>query len=146
MKHEKPQDESFLLIFNKKTRLIKDLKHKSLLIDDAVIFKSGDNTALYDAVYMGLDHAGNGANDVKALILITDGEDNSSSYSPKEVLDFAKESNVQIYWIGQIGNIGYGKSIIGEMVKTTGGRAFFPSDYNEINYYISLIQRGLSNQ
>lgn len=146
LKYEKPQDESFLIIFNKNTKLIENLKEKSQLLDDAVTFQSGGNTALYDAVYLGLDHIGRSVNDTKALVIITDGEDNGSRYSPKEVLEFAKESDVQVYWIGKMGNIGYEMSLIREMVKTTGGRALFPKNYNEISYYFSLIQMELCNQ
>ncbi len=40
-------------------------------------------TALYDAVYLGLEKMKEAKNERKALILITDGEDNSSRYSPR---------------------------------------------------------------
>ncbi|MEJ2247413.1 MAG: VWA domain-containing protein [Acidobacteriota bacterium] len=77
---------------------------------------------------------------------MTDGQDNSSRYSSKEVREFAKESSVQIYSIGQLGELGYGMSIIREIVNITGGRAFFPNNFNELDYYIDLIHAELRNQ
>ena len=60
--------------------------------------------------------------------------------------EFAKESGVQIYSIGQMGTLGYGMSIIRDIVGLTGGRAFFPSNFNELDYYIDLIHAELRNQ
>ena len=93
-----------------------------------------------------LEQIKKGRNEKKALILITDGEDNSSRYSASEVRDFAKESDVQIYGIGEEGKLGYGRSEIQNIVSLTGGRAFFPNNFNELDYYIDLIHAELRNQ
>ena len=95
---------------------------------------------------MGLEQIKNGKNEKKALILITDGEDNSSRYTASEVREFAKESDVQIYAIGEEGKLGYGRSEIQNIVGLTGGRAFFPNNFNELDYYIDLIHAELRNQ
>lgn len=142
-----PKDEYLLITFNQKTKLVRDFSQQvSTLQNDIVFQKPGGNTSLYDAVYMGLSYVMEGTNEKKALILITDGEDNSSRYSPKEVREFAKESSVQIYGIGQLSDSGYGLSIIENIVHITGGRAFFPSNFNELDYYIDLIHAELRNQ
>ena len=60
----------------------------------------------------------------RVIILISDGEDNSSRYTSTEVREFAKESDVQIYAIGEEGKLGYGRSEIQNIVGLTGGRAF----------------------
>lgn len=146
LKSAETPDESFLVIFNETIRLMKDLKQQGFPLDDDAVFQYGGNTALYDAVYLGLDHIRNSRYDSNALVLITDGEDTNSRYSPREVLEFAKELNVQIYWIGQPIDTGHGNAIILEMVKTTGGRAFFPNNYRELDYYLDLIYFGLRNQ
>jgi Ca-activated chloride channel family protein len=142
-----PEDEYLLITFNQKTKLVRDFSQQvSTLQNDIVFQKPGGNTSLYDAVYMGLSYVMEGINEKKALILITDGQDNSSRYSSKEVREFAKESSVQIYSIGQLGELGYGMSIIRELVNITGGRAFFPNNFNELDYYIDLIHAELRNQ
>jgi Ca-activated chloride channel family protein len=84
--------------------------------------------------------------DKKALIVVTDGEDNSSRYTFGEVKEFAKELDVQIYAIGERGKLGYGTSIIQDLVSITGGRSFFPNNFNELDYYCDLIHAELRNQ
>jgi Ca-activated chloride channel family protein len=142
-----PEDEYFLITFNEKTKLAKAFTAKSSALQNEVAFqKPGGQTALYDAVYMGLDQIQRGKNEKKALILITDGEDNSSRYSRGEVREFAKESDVQIYGIGEEGKLGYGRFEIQNIVNLTGGRVFFPNSFNELDYYIDLVHAELRNQ
>ena len=142
-----PEDEYFLITFNEKTKLAKSFTAKSSALQNEVAFqKPGGQTALYDAVYMGLDQIQRGRNEKKALILITDGEDNSSRYSRSEVREFAKESDVQIYGIGEEGKLGYGRFEIQNIVNLTGGRVFFPNSFNELDYYIDLVHAELRNQ
>jgi len=85
-------------------------------------------------------------NDKKALLLITDGEDNSSRYSPSEVREFAKESDTRIYVIGEPGELGYGPDEIPAIVQLTGGRAFFPDNLNSLDCCIDLVNAELQNQ
>jgi Ca-activated chloride channel family protein len=142
-----PEDEYFLVTFNQKTTLVQSFSRESTTIQNEVAFKTpGGRTALYDAVYMGLDQIKGAKNEKKALILITDGEDNSSRYSATEVREFAKESDVQIYGIGEEGKLGYGRSEIHNIVSITGGRDFYPNNFNELDYYIDLIHAELRNQ
>jgi Ca-activated chloride channel family protein len=142
-----PEDEYFLVTFNQKTTLVQSFTRESTTIQNEVAFKTpGGRTALYDAVYMGLDQIKGAKNEKKALILITDGEDNSSRYSATEVREFAKESDVQIYGIGEEGKLGYGRSEIHNIVSITGGRDFYPNNFNELDYYIDLIHAELRNQ
>jgi len=142
------EDEYFLITFNESTKLAHSFTSESNSIQSEVAFqKPGGSTALYDAVYRGLDEINRGAtNDKKALILITDGEDNSSRYSHSEVRDFIKESDVQIYAVGEHGNLGYGQSQVRRIVSLTGGRSFFPNTFNELDYYIDLIHSELRHQ
>jgi Ca-activated chloride channel homolog len=142
-----PEDEYFLITFNQKTTLVQSFtSQSSALQNGAALQKPGGRTALYDAVYLGLDQIKGANNDKKALILVTDGEDNSSRYSPLEVREFAKESDAQIYGIGQEGNLNYGRSEITSIVSLSGGRAFFPRSFSELDYYIDLIHSELRNQ
>lgn len=142
-----PDDEYFLVTFNQKTTLVQSFTAQSASVQNEVAFqKPGGQTAMYDAVYMGLDHMKRARNDKKALILITDGEDNSSRYTPAEIREFAKESDVQIYAIGEQGNLDYGRNVIQNVVNITGGRSFFPNSFNELDYYIDLVHAELRNQ
>ena len=140
-------DEYFLVTFNNKTNLAQSFTdHSSSLENEAAFQKARGSTALYDAVYMGLDQIKRGTHEKKALIVISDGEDNSSRYTSAEIREFAKEMDVQVYAIGQIGPLGTGSSELQRIVNITGGRAFFPNNFNELDYYIDLIHAELRSQ
>ncbi len=142
-----PEDEFFLVTFNHQVELACDLTNQATDIQNIVSFRQpGGRTALYDAVYLGLDRIRGAGHDKKALIIITDGEDNSSRYSFGEVKEFAKENDVQIYVVGEEGKLNYGRGIIQDLVNLTGGRAFFPQSFAELDYYIDLVHAELRNQ
>jgi Ca-activated chloride channel family protein len=142
-----PEDENFLITFNNKTNLAQDFTDQNTSLQNEAAFqKPGGTTALYDAVYMGLDKIKEGKREKKALIIITDGEDNSSRYSAGEIREFAKELDVQVYAIGEEGTLGSGRFEIQNIVNLTGGRAFFPTNFSELDYYIDLIHAELRSQ
>ena len=142
-----PEDEYFLVTFNETSRLAQDYTNRRENVQNAIsISEAKGRTAIYDAVYLGLEKMRGARNDKKALIVITDGEDNSSRYTFSELKEFAKESDVQIYVIGERGDLGYGQGIINEIVGLSGGRAFFPSSFNQLDYYCDLIHTELRNQ
>jgi Ca-activated chloride channel family protein len=141
------EDEYFLVAFNDRAALVQDFTPKSEDIRNRIgMVTAKGRTALYDAIYAGLQKLSEAHHDKKALIIITDGEDNSSRYTFSDIKEFAKESDAQIYVIGEKGDLGYGRSIISEIVSLTGGRAFFPSSLKQIDYYCDLIQTELRNQ
>ena len=143
----KAEDEYFLVTFNDRTALVQDFTPRSTNIENQIsISNPRGRTALYDAVYLALQKARDSRNQKKALIIITDGEDNSSRYTFKEVKDFAKESDVQIYVIGERGEMGYGRAVVSEIVRLTGGRAFFPNSFKQLDYFCDLIHTELRNQ
>lgn len=142
-----PQDEYFLVTFSDRTAVVQDFTGKADDIRNSIGFvQAKGRTALYDAVYAGLQKLSEAHHDKKALIVITDGEDNSSRYTFSDVKEFAKESDAQIYAIGEKGDLGYGRAIISELVSLTGGRAFFPTSLKSLDYYCDLIHTELRNQ
>src|SRR5207253_9135822 len=54
-------------------------------------------TTLFRSVYLGLSKLKSGQNPKKALLLITDGEDNHSHYSRGDIREVVRESDAQIY-------------------------------------------------
>ncbi|MFQ5740526.1 MAG: VWA domain-containing protein [Acidobacteriota bacterium] len=140
-------DEYFLITFNTRTALLQDFTSRSDNIRNEIsIANPKGRTALYDAIYLGLEKIRDARNEKKALIVITDGEDNSSRYTFSEVKESAKESDVQIYVIGEKGELGYGRGIISEITRLTGGRPFFPNNFKQLDYFVDLIQTELRNQ
>lgn len=142
-----PQDEYFLITFNEQSTLVQDFTAHSETIQNQISAANPKGrTALFDAVYLGLEKMKGGTNEKKALIVITDGEDNSSRYTFSEVRDYVRESDTQIYAIGERGELGYGRGIINEVVRLTGGRAFFPHNFKQLDYFVDLIHTELRNQ
>ena len=147
LKQGNREDEYFLITFNDRSVLVQDFTSRSENIQNQVsIANPKGRTALYDAVYLGLEKIRDARNKKKALIVITDGEDNSSRYTFGELKEFVKESDVQIYVIGEKGEIGYGRGIIADIVTLTGGRAFFPHNFKLLDYFCDLIHTELRNQ
>jgi Ca-activated chloride channel homolog len=142
-----PGDEFFLIAFNQEAVLVSGFTQEpARILSESALKQPSGQTAIWDAVYRGLDEMKSAKNERKAIILLTDGEDNSSRYSAAEVREFAKESDTQIYAIGEPGEFGYGPSEIQSVVQLTGGRAFFPENLNSLDYYIDLIHSELRNQ
>ena len=99
-------------------------------------------TSLYDAVYLGIEKAKQGRHARKALLIISDGEENNSRYSGGEVGRLLRESDVQVYAIG-ISDTYVGAGTLKHLTGMSGGRAFFPSRDGLLDIYsrISLMLR-----
>src|SRR5207302_4443747 len=135
-----PDDESFLVTFANRPEVVADFTTDvSKLQSKLLVTMPKGQTAMYDSVYLGLEKLKEGSNPKKALLLITDGEDNHSRYTFQNVKDFVKEQNVQIYaigitdeWNSQLGAGHTGRAMIEELSDLTGGRAFFPDSVYEL--------------
>jgi Ca-activated chloride channel family protein len=149
-----PMDEYFLIAFNSRVQLLLDkTRDGQALLNKLTLVKPGDNTALYDAVYLGIERVTRGTHQRKALLLISDGQDNSSRYSFKEVRNLLKESDVTIYAIGIIDRndardpIGIqGQAFLDELASVTGGKSFYPQTNVELDEIFERIAVELRNQ
>ncbi len=107
-------------------------------------------TAFYDAVYFGLEKVKQGKHRKRALIVISDGQDNSSRYKYGELMKLVKEADVQIYCVG-IGDISSdgetsGKDLMKGLAGMSGGESFFPGDANKIEDAVNSIALLLRHQ
>src|SRR5436190_1034965 len=130
-----PQDEYFLVEFSNRAKVAEGFTSDISRLRERLSFTPAEGaTALYDAVYLGLTQVKHGQNPKKALLLITDGEDNHSRYSRGDIRDFVRESDVQIYIID------LGRALIGELSEMTGGHAYRASvnDLEDICEKIAL--------
>src|SRR5262245_12340858 len=149
-----PDDESFLIEFAERPQVAVDFTTDISDLQNHLIFSPAKGmTALYDAVYLGLEKLKDGNNPKKALLLITDGEDNRSRYTFSNVKEFVKEQDVQIYAIGivsefnsQLGSGRIGRGLIEELSELTGGRSFFPDSVYELEDICTKIAIELKNQ
>jgi len=130
-----PQDEFFLVGFNDQAKLL------SPFTDDVEDLQSGmlaitakGSTALLDAVYLGLIQMKDARCSKRALLIISDGGDNHSRYSERDVKRLVREADTQLYSIGLFDSFEYrartpeelnGPSLLSEItehVTLTGGK------------------------
>jgi Ca-activated chloride channel homolog len=136
-----PEDEFFLITFNQSNKLVRPFTDEIAdLEDDLAVQEIGGWTAMWDAVYRGIDKVREGRHEKKALILITDGRDNRSRYTYDEIREFTLESDVQIYAI--VLNSTKHASLQ-SLAQLTGGRIVFG---HGISYSLHLIHAELRNQ
>lgn len=130
-------DDFFLIAFNDRAKLIQDFTVSGDNVLGHLMFVNPHgSTALYDAAYLAVEKVQQGRHSKKALLIISDGQDNNSRYTYKELRNRIKEADVQIYAIGitdpaSDSLAGFGRSVLEEVTRMTGGRSFFPNAYNE---------------
>ncbi len=125
-------DEYFVVAFNDKAKLVQDFTVLPQEILSRTIFvKAKGSTALYDAVYLATEKAKQGRHPKKALLILSDGLENHSRYSLKELRNMLKEADVQIYCVG-FSSLSEGAYTLKYLAELTGGRTFFPVDDNEV--------------
>jgi len=153
LKTGNPEDDYFLVTFSQRAQLAQDFTSDITRLQDRLLFTPAKGlTPLFDAVYLGLDTMKSASNKRRALLLITDGEDNHSRYSFADIKEFAKERDVQIFAIGIVNPSGElsmgktGRAIIEDLVNITGGRAFFPDSVYELEDICTKIAVELKNQ
>src|SRR5215831_4606328 len=153
LKTGNPEDDYFLVTFSQRAQLVQGFTADISRLQNRLLFTPAKGlTPLFDAVYLGLDEMKSASNKRKALLLITDGEDNHSRYSFADIKEFAKERDVQIFAIGIVNPSGElsmgktGRAIIEDLVEITGGRAFFPDSVYELEDICTKIAVELKNQ
>ena len=129
-------DEYFLISFDEKTAHVQDAKGNPLAQKDIVFSElpSPRRAPLLEAIAMGLDRLKRGANEKKALIVISDREIRSSLPA------------MQVYAISGFASWNYWGTKSPDSAGTSGVRTFLPGSRSEMDYYIRLIQDELKNQ
>ncbi len=124
-----PSDDYSVIAFNDKVRLLADrTRDPQVVLNSLSMAKAGGNTALYDGVYLGIDRVMRGAHKKKALLIMSDGMDNSSRYNFNEMKRLLKESDVIIYGVGIYANEFEGHPTLKQLAEATGGKAYLAKD------------------
>ena len=158
VRESNPDDETFIVNFDDSAYLEQDFTGSiGDLIDALDNIDARGETALYDAVYLSADHVKAGKKDKKALLLITDGEDNVSKYGINKVYEALKQSKVTLYAVGlleendQRGGLfkkppsKKAKEDLEKFAEITGGQAFFPKNLDEVDELVKHIAHDLRN-
>jgi len=149
-----PQDEAFVVNFNDDFYLdldkdfssnIPELKEALERID------SRGSTALYDAVIGSLDHVKKGAKEKKVLLIVTDGEDNTSRNSLEKTLREVQKTSTVIYTIGLLGqenkkSAKNARRALTEIAQASGGLAFFPENVDDVHAICEQVAHDIRHQ
>ncbi len=148
--HER--DEYFLVGFNDRAQLLLDrTRNSDSLLSKLTFIQTKGQTALYDACYLGVEKVMRGAHRKRAIIVISDGQDNNSRYTFTEVRRLLKESDVIIYSVGILDQGANSDSMAGESILTelsgVSGGKYFPVQTNaEMNDIFERIALELRHQ
>jgi Ca-activated chloride channel family protein len=153
VKASNPDDEVFIINFNERavlarefTNNIKDLESSLRQLD------AKGETAMRDALLLGIEHLRHrGRRDKKVLLVVTDGEDNSSGETQSHLIETAQQNGVIIYAIGLLSaeepqSAARARKQLEELTEQTGGRAWFPNDVSEISTITPEIAHEIRNQ
>jgi Ca-activated chloride channel family protein len=155
-KRSNPEDEFFLVEFNDQPKLLVPLTRNTQEIQNQLTFsQSKGRTALLDAIFMAMHEMKRSTMKRKALLIISDGGDNSSRYTETEVRNLVRESDVLIYAIGIFEPYGSrgrspeelsGPGLLNELAEQTGGRHFPVDDLAELPDVAAKIGIELRNR
>jgi VWFA-related protein len=149
-----PQDEAFVVNFNDDFYLDLDKDFSSSIpeLKEALErIDSRGSTALYDAVIGSLDHLKKAAKDKRVLLVVTDGEDNTSHNSLDKAIKEVQKTDTVIYTIGLLGeeskkNSKKAKKALEQLAVASGGLAFFPENVDDVHNICEQVARDIRNQ
>lgn len=144
----RPKDRAFVVAFSDRPQLLEGFSADFPALERALIaLRAAYGTALYDSTVFGLFQF-SGVRGRKALILLTDGEDNASRMDYDKTLDYARRSGVTIFTIGidlPVTKVGI-RSQLTRLARTTGGDAFFLPRGASLDPVVGQINRELRSQ
>lgn len=154
-KTSNPDDEFMLIGFNDRPSLLSTFTSKlEALQDSLLLMPASGRTALLDAVYLGLNQMKRARSNRKALVIISDGVDNNSRYTEREVEAAVKESDTQIYAIGVLEPAAFrwmpgeksGPALLSRLANISGGNMFPAKSADELPEIARKISLELRNE
>jgi Ca-activated chloride channel family protein len=148
------QDEAFVVNFNDDfyldldkdfTNSVPELKEALERID------SRGSTALYDAIIGSLDHLKKASKDKRVLLIVTDGEDNTSHNSLEKTIREIQKTDTVIYTIGLLSqeskkSAKHARKALEDIAKASGGLAYFPENVDDVHSICEQVAHDIRNQ
>jgi Ca-activated chloride channel homolog len=146
-------DKAFVVGFDATPEVTQDFTDSTEHLSTGVrMLRAGGGTAMYDALYFAcrdklLKQEQTGPVR-RAIILLSDGEDNLSHVTREEAIEMAARAEVIVYTISTniSGMKGSGDKVLERIADATGGRAFFPFQMREMSDAFLSIQEELRSQ
>jgi Ca-activated chloride channel homolog len=149
-----PQDEAFVVNFNDDFYLDLDKDFSSSIPELKEALERIDargSTALYDAIIGSLDHLKKAAKEKKVLLIVTDGEDNTSRNSLEKTVREIQRTDTVIYTIGLLGqenkkSAKNAKKALTAIADASGGIAFFPENVEDVHAICEQVAHDIRHQ
>jgi Ca-activated chloride channel homolog len=148
-----PQDEFFMITFADSPRIVTDFTTQpQQLQNDLLSVHSKGTTSLLDAIYMGLEKIRKARYSRRALLILSDGGDNHSRFTERDVKAAVKEADVLIYAVGTYDRYVrtqeelLGPDLLRSITEVTGGQAFTLTNVNEMPQVTRAIGTQLRHQ
>jgi len=146
-------DRAFIIGFDTTAEVTQDFTDNTEKLSKGVrALRAGGGTALYDALYYAcrdkLLKTDQNSSVRRAIILLSDGEDNQSRVTREEAVEMAQRAEVIVYAISTntSGVKLHGDKVLERLAEATGGRAFFPFKVQDVANAFSEIQDELRSQ
>jgi Ca-activated chloride channel family protein len=146
-------DKAFVIGFDVTPEVTQDFTDSTELLSIGVrSLRPGGGTAMYDALYfacrdklMKAQHIGPVR---RAIVLLSDGDDNQSHVTREEAIEMAQRAEVIVYTISTnlSGTSHHGDKVLERIADATGGRAYVPFQINEVANAFAAIQEELRSQ
>jgi len=149
----RPQDKAIIVAFDSSAELVADLTSDIGTLENAVHnLRAGGGTALYDAIYFACKERLIKDQPMykyrRAMVVLSDGQDNASQHSREQALEMAQRADTVIYTIST--NITHietdGDKVMRYFAEETGGNAYFPFEAKDLNQSFENISNELRHQ
>jgi len=153
VKESNPQDEVFIVDFNDAPYLDQPFTNNIKKLEETLDkIDSRGGTAMRDAISLSIDYAKeNGKKDKKVLLVVTDGNDNSSDETLEQLVRKAQKSEVLIYCIGLLNEeepreARAAKRALKALAEASGGLDYYPKDLTEVEKITPEVAKEIRNQ
>jgi Ca-activated chloride channel family protein len=148
------KDRAALVEFDSGVTLIQDFtSDPNKMAKQIKTLRAAGGTSLYDAVYLSCDEKLIREMGRKAIVILSDGEDQSSSHTFEQALEMALKAEAIIYSISVnrggffgVGDTKNGDRVMKDFSEQTGGRAFFPFKVEDLDDAFRRINQELRSQ
>lgn len=156
-KNANAQDDYFAIAFSDRPHLIADsIQSMDDIQQKLTLTIPAGNTALLDAIYLGVNQLRNARYQRRALLIISDGGDNHSYYNTKETKRMVEEADVLMYSIGVFDNMPVpvfktieeklGKRLLTGITELTGGQTIPVDSLDKVPEIAAAVSRELRQQ
>jgi len=156
LKTANPADEFSLVQVNDRALLLQGFTDRIEEIQNRLMFiGSKGRTALLDAIALSLNEMRHAKHSRKAILILSDGGDNNSRYTTKEIKARLREMDVQVYSIGIMEPLAFrmrspeeaeGAALLANIAQQTGGQLFEVGDPDELPGIAVRVSAALRNQ